>query len=92
MINSYFKDGTFKAVKECKVVNYCKYVKGVPFVDRRLTKGLPFWKGLGVGSRSGASPYKIFFSSQMHVFALMSSWRQSRRSVDEIVRMLIIFR
>ena len=35
VIYSYFKDGAFTPVKGCKVVNYCKYVKGVPFVDRR---------------------------------------------------------
>ena len=97
VINSYFKYGTFKAVKECKVVNYCKYVKGVPFVDRRWTKGLPFWKGLGVGSWGGAYPYKTFLVPKCMSLPLCPlSVNRGRiftfRPLDEILRMLIIFR
>ena len=39
-INSYLKDGAFKAVKrDAKFKTW--YVKGVPFVHGRYTKGVP---------------------------------------------------
>ena len=47
----------------------CKHVKGVLFVNRKYTKGVPFLsekkdiKGLGVGPRGGASPNETLLSS-----------------------------
>ena len=43
-------------------------MKGMSFSNKRYTKGVPFlkkWyiKGLGVGPRGGASPYKTFLST-----------------------------
>ena len=41
MIDSYLKDSAFTAVKrDAKVLTRC--VKGVPFVNRRYTEGVPF--------------------------------------------------
>ena len=42
-------------------VGIARYVKGVPFFNKRYMKGVPFlpkWyiKGLGLGPRGGASP------------------------------------
>ena len=42
-------------------------MKGVPFFNRRYTKGVPFlskmvYKRVRVGHRGGASPYKSLFS------------------------------
>ena len=41
MIHSYLKDSAFKAVKRDAKFKI-RYVKGVPFVNRRCTKGVPF--------------------------------------------------
>ena len=49
----------------------CKHVKGVLFVKRKYTKGVPFLsekkdiKGLGVGPRGGASPNETLMSSRL---------------------------
>ena len=41
LIDSYLKDNAFTAVK--RDVNFStRYVKGVPFANRRHTKGVPF--------------------------------------------------
>ena len=41
MIYSYFKDSAFTAVKRDAKFG-TRYAKGEPFVDRSLTKGVPF--------------------------------------------------
>ena len=44
MIDSYLKDSAFRAVKR-DAKSQTRYVKGVPFVNRGYTKGVPFsWK------------------------------------------------
>ena len=43
VIYSYFNNSAFTAVKKDeKFYATCRYVKGVPFVNRRYTKGVPF--------------------------------------------------
>ena len=39
---SYFKDSGFTEVKRDGKLKDGKYVKGVPFVNRRRSKGVPF--------------------------------------------------
>ena len=51
--------------EEKKRSGFVRFVKEVPFVNRRYTKGVLFcqkWyvKSQGVGPRGGASPYKTF--------------------------------
>ena len=41
-INSQLKDGAFTAVKR-NVAFLTRYVKGIPFVNRRCTKGVPIF-------------------------------------------------
>ena len=43
MIDSHLKDSVFTAVMDAKF--YIRYVKGVPFVNRKYTKGVPFRRG-----------------------------------------------
>ena len=67
MIDSYLQDSAFTAVKrDAKFSAGC--VKGVPFVNRRYTEGVPFcekWylKGWRVWPPGWASPYKHLFSN-----------------------------
>ena len=60
VIDSHLKDSVFTAVMEAKF--YIRYVKGVPFVNRKYTKGVPFrwgfrekWYKRARGSTSGRS-------------------------------------
>ena len=45
MIDSYLKDSVFIAVKR-DVKFSTRYVKGVAFVNRGYTEGVPFYAGL----------------------------------------------
>ena len=54
LIYSYFKESAFTAVKR-DAKFYARYVRGVPFVNRRCMKGLPFLSQLGPVARSMVS-------------------------------------
>ena len=62
-IYSYFKESVFTAVKR-DAKFYARYVKGVPFVNRRCMKGPPFLsqlvykrdKGLDLGAEPPPPP------------------------------------
>ena len=66
VINSYFKDIKFTAVKEDGKFQ-SRYVNGVPFINRVSTKEAPFLskmvsprlKGKGLDPEGGDSPYKL---------------------------------
>ena len=73
VIDSYLKDSALTAVKRDPKV-YNGYVKGVPFINRRCTKGVSFcrkWyiKGQRVGTKGGASRYKNFLSTPSGQFS-----------------------
>ena len=61
VIDSYLKDGAFTAVKR-DATFYTRYVKGVPFVNRRHTSGVPFPSKIeGKGLNLRAEPPRIKF-------------------------------
>ena len=54
LIYSYFKESAFTAVKR-DAKFYARYVRGVPFLNRRCMKRLPFLSQLGPVARSVVS-------------------------------------
>ena len=54
-IYSYFKESAFTAVKR-DAKFYARYVKGVPFVNRRCMKGSPFLSQLVYKGDKGLDP------------------------------------
>ena len=85
MICSHFKGNTFTAVKRNKKFQ-TRFVKGVPFINRRCTKRIPFlskmvYKGWGIRTRGGVSPIKFFWvppglprAHKHAIFSFRSRW------------------